>query len=294
MRWYWIVLLVVVVLVPVGYGIHIVTQPVVATIGTPAAQSAPSSKSPFATPIAVLPPQSSDAERLDEARQVAAANQHRADEAAALQARNAVRRRVYGSAWLSRNNGSSDLMRGLHVDLLPTVLPQAVAAASLTGVADEWGNWIKMSNDELNDELQKDAEDKRSQYPTQVYANAAVTTRKELKEYQNGQRAAQQAAAAVSRVGQDCSANFDQAKSLSHFAPFSFGQAVRPVAIGTAVTDSDGKFFIDPQPVGHYYLHAKLDTPTIFVEWVVPVTIGPDSDTKVDLYNENSLVLTKG
>ena len=180
---------------------------------------------------------------------------------------------ISGYSWIRRNDGSSELQRGLHIQLLPATVP------------------ISAINDTL--ELTAKSLDKEYDRERKMAEETAKITEStpdlELANKFYGRPAAQLRANESKQTGvyrTDDAYKFVREASGSSFGIPPFTHAANATKLQEAKTDVDGKFKLEKVPDGNYFLYASINTPAVFVEWLVPVTV-KGSDQSVTLDNDN-------
>ena len=80
-------------------------------------------------------------------------------------------------------------------------------------------------------------------------------------------------------------------KTTFKFGHPDFGPGVHESLMTDVKADIDGKYRIGNIAVGTYYVHALIESETLFVEWIVPVQIEAERELKVDLDNDNAVCI---
>jgi hypothetical protein len=189
---------------------------------------------------------------------------------------------VMGSAWVSKEDGTSDLQRGLAISVLRTRVGRPAVAKSLDVIAAGWQS-------DIDDNLAQAAEYRKNETglsdydPGKIWDDAADDDKRGL--------------AAVKAAAQNLPDELDLKdamaldKNLAQFNIPQFGPIVSECSIRDARTDADGKYRFDDVPIGDYYVHAAIDTKAFYIEWIVPVHVDGKSIDKVDIYNDNAVVV---
>lgn len=194
-----------------------------------------------------------------------------------------VQPQVSGSAWLSRNDGSSDLLRGLEVSILPKVVRRDVVAACMEAKALEY------------ERVAKDSSSHADYYSGQGHHGAAQVFVDRAKQYPRiAASIREQIKSLSSQVLTDMAFSLavSAAKDSLDFdgggAP-AFSSVVSVHRISQVKTSADGKFVFPKIAPGDYFLHAKVDTKAIFVEWVIPFKAA--GEVQINLDNSNASFL---
>jgi len=178
---------------------------------------------------------------------------------------------ISGTVWLSRNNGSSDIQRGLTISVIRGTVGQPLLARCL--------------QKELV-ALQKSEAEFKS-----IGGESALKEANEMRrKIGEVQRAVDQLPAQMGVL---------QAQSLlKNYAPFGrygvslFSAEVVPAnTVKQVRTGADGKYTVDGLADGDYFLHAFIDTDVIFVEWIAPVHVTAGTTASVDMFNDNAAVI---
>ncbi|HEV2292309.1 MAG TPA: hypothetical protein VGR35_00540 [Tepidisphaeraceae bacterium] len=186
---------------------------------------------------------------------------------------------ISGSAWLTRANASSDMLRGLRVYLLPSAIPRKLLVPRLVQERDKF--------------LKSAAEhQERAKLP---YAGDYAK-----KDAQRDSDAARKIDETVAKLQDQVDTKDAHAllKTLSRFNLPYLSFAAESVALASTRTGPDGKYAFtklpQPLPPGTYYLFAEVDSSAMFVDWLIPITVGSDgqaSAAETDLFNDNAATL---
>jgi len=192
---------------------------------------------------------------------------------------------VFGAAWLDRNNGDTSLQRGLRVQVLCPVVSSAPVVATIRVAIPEWKKdaederkLAKRCDDEARDGDGSGAwaKMKREDLESAAKCEAKVEKFQKFIVEARGGIGLVDAHSIIAETMRDGRVHFDTT-----------------AAAGLVIevrTDVDGKYSIAGLPHGKYYLHAKIDTPLMFVEWLAPIDAQGGS-IKIDLDNKNAIVI---
>ena len=178
---------------------------------------------------------------------------------------------ISGSVWLSRNNGSSDIQRGLAISVIRGTVGQPLLARCLQK------ELVALQKSETNF--------------TSIGSESALKEANEMRgKIVDAQRTVGQLSAQTGVL---------EAQSLlKNYAPFGrygvslFSAEVVPAnTVKQVRTGADGKYTIDGLAEGDYFLHAFINTDVIFVEWIAPVHVTAGTTASVDMFNDNAAVI---
>lgn len=185
---------------------------------------------------------------------------------------------VSGSAWLARNDGSSDLLRGLNLYLIPTKVPGDILGKNLESKA--------LDAETVAEHEQAEA-DRNKKYDFmkdivarhQQSANASRAKAEKIRE-----------AIAKTKDGMKTDEAYELVKQASRYGMPYFGSIARGAAIGEAKTDRDGRFSFTSVQAGDYFVYGVIDTPALYVDWLLPVSVSGKPVT-IDVENGNASTL---
>lgn len=187
---------------------------------------------------------------------------------------------ITGSAWLSKNGGESDLLRGLHVQILAMHAdPQAVGdslreeAIAFDQAADE--------QDEFSKGFREDDE----------YGKKVVLEYKTQAKQYRDVAAFMRVSAGKIRPNITLDDAYKVLVAAARFGSPSFKRVALAATVLDVKADVNGKYQLSQVPSGHYYLHALLDTKSFYAEWLIPIVVTPDADMKIDLDNDNAVLI---
>jgi hypothetical protein len=191
---------------------------------------------------------------------------------------------ISGTAWLSRNGLTSDIQRGLTVSVIRWAVPRPAVAQSLEAEIAFLQNSAQRDDAVAAERRKIFAFAAGADYdPGKTYADSAAETRQKIADIRRvitqlpAEMAANEAHQLITTNAQ---------YGIPHFDPVVASNLVKQ-----GKTDADGKYTIDGVPKGDYFLHAKIDTPSFFVDWIVPVHVAAGATVKVDLFNDNAAVI---
>ncbi len=163
---------------------------------------------------------------------------------------------VSGGAWLTKSDGSSSVIRGLHIALLGRTIGGDRVGAVLQREIPKWHRRIEKhpDQDHADDEAMiSQIDDFVQHHPAQMDLAKAY--------------------------------KILQAHSISGIADLPLDGAMK-----LAATDVDGKFSISA-PIGDYYIYAYLSSDATWADWLVPVTIKTGQNRVIDLSDENAAMV---
>jgi hypothetical protein len=177
---------------------------------------------------------------------------------------------VRGAAWISRGDGSSDVLRGMQVSVLrPTVAPEA-ANADLAVLRQKW----KEEHDVF---LNWQAAEKYAKPPAMLKGLKRTSdVLAELDSYTN-------------TTPIDTRKFYTFLYLRGELSPPEFGASLNDTRMFSTKTNVDGRYELIV-PEGEYYLHAFAGGRSVFMEWVIPLSVSGE-DVSLDLDNSNALVV---
>src|SRR5688500_5975206 len=178
---------------------------------------------------------------------------------------------ISGAVWFVRGVGSSSLLRGQRVSLIRPSVPRATVVDS-----------IRHSLQQRIKDAEAEARRKRD-----AVGGDGVLPGTGLDELRRLREQLEQLEVSAKKLPDalDAPAAYDFAKVASPQAR-DFLPAVDAMRVGAAKTDVDGRFELRASP-GSYYLHARFDSPSTYIEWLVPVDVR-SADVEINLENENA------
>lgn len=185
-----------------------------------------------------------------------------------------VKADISGAVWISRNNGSSDIQRGIEVRLLPLEMSGKALSVKLDKARLDWLNQAKTSRDYAARE--------RTNLPLDEFTEIKASHYDRMAAFEE-ERAAQ-IAEVIKKMPETVGVDYGYkvSKSASQFGiPY-----ITPIQ--TVITTVEGKYAFVDVPAGSYYIHTEIDTPTLYMDWLIPVTISTSGKISQDLYNANA------
>jgi hypothetical protein len=179
---------------------------------------------------------------------------------------------LLGSAWLVRGDASSNLLRGLHIYIIPSTIDAKVYRECLESIAayNEGVGGIQAAGATDGTLPESSAAEGKD-----LEAKATVIR------------------ALAAKVTQPVSVEVAYRTMCdSHGTGRSwFNPAAIPGAVAACTTNADGKYSISASVMpGRYYLFASIETPggALYVEWLVPLDVVQDKSFAIDLDNDNA------
>ena len=185
---------------------------------------------------------------------------------------------ISGSAWLTREGGDSDVLRGLRIRLLSSATPKEAVARSLQHNVKQWRDWEKFENDQAK------------QYANEEFMKDTVTAAH--KEAADSESRAKAVEATISQLPatMDVRRAYSMAVDSSQYKVPSFDAVVDATAMYETKTDVNGKYTLRDLPVGSYYLQAEIDSSKHFVEWLIPI-LADGTDMSIDIENGTAITI---
>ena len=200
-----------------------------------------------------------------------------------------------GSAWLSRTDGSSDLLRGLPVCLFPAKVPARAVYEQFQGKLESWAQYANRLKQECSAmearyRAMPDYPKYRTEYQECRGRTASVEFAIEaLAKFLN------------SLAGEPGITDIHKAfgviltilikLDLPPPERMQFLDAVSPLAVQRTTTGADGKYSFDSVRSGDYVLYAVIDTKALCAEWLLANQVSPGGAVLVDLSNQNTITL---
>jgi len=201
---------------------------------------------------------------------------------------------VHGGAWVTRKNGSSDLLRGLEVSLLNNTLVDPAI------IRVEYQKGIGRLTEEHDSQMKefKNAKDQNDKEQSRL-ADYGIKPYRGLEEHYKdcAGRLADRIASIRADEGKITSSeDLQSAYKRFAFANDYWGTTYFYACAATAVrqevhADSEGKFTFTGVPPGRYYVYALMNNSTSFIEWLVPINVAGGKEVRCDLYNENAATI---
>jgi len=178
---------------------------------------------------------------------------------------------ISGNVWVNKEDGSSDLLRGIHVEVLRTEVSGRVIQDILLTEARDW---------------QKDADANRKKASDGFISDFY---RSEAEKDQHSADLAKSTAQRVPTRNVDLLTSYQVAQKCAKYELPAFEPAISETAVADTRSDVQGKFELANIPAGNYYLHAASGSRVFYIEWLIPVTVKAGQDVKVDVFNENAV-----
>ena len=224
---------------------------------------------------------------------------------------------VSGSAWINKEDGSSNMQRGLKIALLRPTVDRHVLADCLTLAAADWQKSIdedlaNIAEKGTGEEVQKFYEESVKSKKVGLEAiKAAIQSLPDRLDLQEAMALIKKLTYTYDRAAHDSHVRAKilelrnqgsrrSAEFLELLTSYSsqvrngvpqFGPVVVECSVKESRTDADGKYRMDDVPLGDYYVHAVIDTKVFFDEWVIPVHVDGKKITKQDIFNDNAAVM---
>ncbi len=228
--------------------------------------------------------QQAAAEARAEAQKLAAEGRAEADRLSTFSAS------VIGGAWLVNKLGHSDVLRGLHVHLIPAHVQKK-----------EMAYVLKQAKDRAT--LERAAYER-----ILVAARGGQTVVEGIDEAEatrriNFKRAAENAVERVNSLADDHPIDTNEIYSSCRLTAFGMAGMVRIVEdrlwpdavsrcqVRETTTNIDGKYKFENVTGGKYYLYALHATEYFVVEWLVPIVIDRSGELSFDLFNERAALI---
>ena len=195
----------------------------------------------------------------------------------------AVKAKVFGSIWVTKGSGQSNIIRGQKVYLLKVKLSDEVSD-------DVRNNVLKEMNDHINAiDHQRDPSDSRlmrtslrENLDTVIEARENLISNDKLKNDINW-------LFSCIRISQICSEK-SQKMIFNHY--FGKGETwpeiVSHSIVKSAETDVNGRYQFESIPWGEYYVYSMYNDRFSIAEWLVKITVKKSGRFKIDLKNNNA------
>jgi hypothetical protein len=192
---------------------------------------------------------------------------------------------IVGAVWLTKNDGSSNLLRGRDIAILTRSIPSTSIVPELRKQIPRWQNLI----DDYS-KMIRDLEDSNRKYEDVggYSAKTIAEDRKTISEYNAKMKTIVSYCALPPR-------NIDLLDAYKILKEASTDGLVTIPNLNELVvlrgrTNVDGKYQITGIPVGKYYVYSFFGTASVWVEWLVPIDV-KDGEANVDLDNSNAATL---
>jgi hypothetical protein len=184
-----------------------------------------------------------------------------------------------GGAWIRRNDGSSDILRGIEIRLLVPAVSRKILAASSAEAIAEAQAFVKSEREYFTNHYNT----------SDAYKQDRDTRLARVAEVEKAVREVEQFIQSGT-ADVDAAHAYDLLAAVNPYGVPSFGAIASANTTQTAQADINGLWKLTAAP-GKYYVHAFFRSSAGSAEWLVPVTINPASNTKLDLFNENAIRL---
>lgn len=192
--------------------------------------------------------------------------------------------------WLNRNNGSSDIQRGITLCLVPQTMTREQAAAVLSGA-------LRMCRQDAEETKQKidqenfDAEKRRKENPEIAkYIDGASDF--ETKQVSDDLQRASDIDAIIKALPAKIETVdvYALMKKESQYGMPYMSHGISSTVLYKARTGVDGKYAFANAVPGDYMIWGEIDTKGLYADWLVPVTITAQPQS-VDLFNDNAATI---
>ncbi|MDE2104705.1 MAG: hypothetical protein KGL39_46140 [Patescibacteria group bacterium] len=203
-------------------------------------------------------------------------------------ARNSVT--LSGGAWVEKKSGSSDVIRGLEVYLVPAKMPRSELTEALLQIKDTATSSLQVA-ETLAGNPNTNARH-RFAAQTTVYGNFLKSVNSLLAADENFriQTTTLYAMAVVSDMGdEDNLLPGERFSARSRFTEFE--KAIGGVRHWKTITNIDGKYSLKDIPGGHYMIYARHLTEYSLIEWLTPAELIKGPEVTVDLFNQNAAII---
>ena len=191
-------------------------------------------------------------------------------------------RSISGSVWLTKKNGSSDIMRGMTVAILQqTIEGKDVAEAMLLEVP----KWEKLAKDyrDMAADCRKNME--KYEFSTGDWAKMAKDEEAEADKKDK-------MATKLREIASHPPAVYDTLEAYrllkeGSTCQYLVGLPLSGIMVQSTTTNVDGKYRLTNVQAGKYYLYGISGSEAYVVEWIIPITVGLQ-DVTLDLFNDNA------
>lgn len=211
--------------------------------------------------------------RTDDAKHIAAAD------AKIAKAQSAIEAEISGAAFLSMSNGTSQILRGLEIHLLPATVRKAAITEALRGILKE--------NTYQAKQIEPFAKARRSELAIATFAayQEAVKSTERLLSLSDD---AELDMCDVYNVAYPKVEGRRYVRKMSETTHWS--DAARPQIVKTTNTSVDGKYTMSVHG-GRYLLFARFSTQRQIVDWLIPIDIEKSGPISQDLYSGNAITI---
>jgi len=207
---------------------------------------------------------------------------------------------ISGAAWLTKNDASSVLMRGMNVAAIaPTVSTGPIAQQAQSSIPgwqkdiDGNRNLIDRYNQMIKDDEQSIKEFANlGQSTVDSYKSMIAGDKKQIGELEEMIKKDQAKIASIQSLPQTLPATMDvldayrllKGCDMGGFASFPKDF----VSLVQTKTNVDGKYTLKDVPAGNVYVIAFFGTSQAWADWMVPLTIKGGEEISLDLQNDNA------
>ena len=223
---------------------------------------------------------------------------------------------IHGGAWLNRNDGGSDLLRGLSVSVVPQIIkaPKLKAAMEVYAVLSDHNlNTAKKNYDQYQEANASQFSDemvevltKSSAWARSAVSHGDVVPTSDVLAMQKRMIADQMSVVPLYQRRRDAirgkgwsfleqlaQIDVDHARSMAVATIFDAPlRSIAESAVEQTKTGIDGKFSIiasvTESPV---FMFAHVDTPQVMMAWLIPIEPGAKVPLSIDLDNSNAIVV---
>lgn len=227
-----------------------------------------------------------------------------------------IRTKIYGGAWVVKEAGNSETLRGLNIYVLKAHATNEQYIACLQAVLAGYqerikkdeeiaASWLKDIKRE-EQELIKQNKAESDAYIKKINTESFDSSRKWYLEHnQDSLREANKKREIVKSIQEliDKASKIPPTEQVDMFHLYAiFPSSKKDIEIKTwsaicnqqevkkVHTDVEGKYEVELQG-GDYYLYAILNSSYSYVEWFIPVRVADIKGVKIDIHNENAEII---
>ena len=187
---------------------------------------------------------------------------------------------ISGSSWITRNNGGSDLMRGMRVCVMPKKIDARPIVSLVSELVPQWEESVTVWEG-----FAKDEDKSRKEHP-EIYKDSPNPVQEDLVRSQNNvqilRRFLQSAPTEMDTLDAYVLLNRRYCTGQHRF------DVLVPDAVAETKTNVEGRYALQNVPGGSYYLYAAVETSNILVEWMIPLNVTSNGPIQIDLFNDNA------
>jgi TolA-binding protein len=183
---------------------------------------------------------------------------------------------ISGAAWIVRQTGASDVLRGISVWVVRVNLPSSFVINGIEKSIPWWEQDAKRNQDAAKPYAKGGYIESSDSY--KMYMDDAAKDNEKIQHLRGVERS-------LPAIIETQKA-FDILKDASWVGVPNFSAPI----VAEGKTDVDGKYTISNLPVGRYYLYASMGDTSPYMDWLIPVQAVGGS-IKIDLYNDNAATL---